>query len=205
MTILVELGATAPFLAEAGEDGTPRLTTLLQDTLAQAMEQPARQQAPDAALQPVVLQVLLVQVPGPAHRRMHVADVQLLRRGLGALGEGMRVRHHQLRPAGGRFRGMAENEGTTTNLEGRVTTLHQKVTPPGTARADWMIAAELAVRLGGDLGIGTAADLWAELVEKQNVALAIVVGAIALFAAKGANLHRPARRGPRPPGPGGRG
>ena len=31
--------------------------------------------------------------------------------------------------------------------------LHQKVTPPGTARSDWMIAAELAARLGGDLGV----------------------------------------------------
>ncbi len=65
--------------------------------------------------------------------------------------------------------GMAETEGTTTNLEGRVTTLHQKVTPPGTARADWMIAAELALRLDGDLGVATAADLWAELVEHSAV------------------------------------
>ena len=61
--------------------------------------------------------------------------------------------------------GMAETDGTTTNLEGRVTTLHQKVTPPGTARADWMIAAELALRLGADLGATSSADLWAELVE----------------------------------------
>jgi len=37
-----------------------------------------------------------------------------------------------------------ERPGTTTNLEGRVTRLSQKVTPPGTARADWMIAAEIA-------------------------------------------------------------
>ena len=38
----------------------------------------------------------------------------------------------------------AETDGTTTNLEGRVSVLNQKVTPPGTARTDWMIAAELA-------------------------------------------------------------
>ena len=37
----------------------------------------------------------------------------------------------------------ARSRGTTTNLEGRVTTVGQKVTPPGTARPDWMIAAEL--------------------------------------------------------------
>ena len=44
--------------------------------------------------------------------------------------------------------GPARTTGTTTNIEGRVCTLEQKVTPPGTARADWIIAAELAFRLG---------------------------------------------------------
>jgi predicted molibdopterin-dependent oxidoreductase YjgC len=44
----------------------------------------------------------------------------------------------------------AEKAGTTTNLEGRVTTVSQRVIPPGTARADWMVAAELADRLGHD-------------------------------------------------------
>ncbi len=46
-----------------------------------------------------------------------------------------------------------EKSGTTTNLEGRVTTLAQKVTPPGTVRPDWMIALELAQRLG-EFGAG---------------------------------------------------
>jgi NADH-quinone oxidoreductase subunit G len=45
-----------------------------------------------------------------------------------------------------------ERPGTTTNMEGRVTRLGQKVTAPGTARPDWMIAAELAALLGTDLG-----------------------------------------------------
>ncbi len=48
--------------------------------------------------------------------------------------------------------GFAERPGTTTNIEGRVTRLGQKVTSPGTARADWIIAVELAARLGRDLG-----------------------------------------------------
>jgi NADH-quinone oxidoreductase subunit G len=45
----------------------------------------------------------------------------------------------------------AEKDGTTTNLEGRVSTVAQRVTPAGTARADWMVAAELAdlLRLDG--------------------------------------------------------
>ena len=38
----------------------------------------------------------------------------------------------------------AEKSGTTTNLEGRVTTVAQRVTAAGTSRADWMVAAELA-------------------------------------------------------------
>ena len=59
--------------------------------------------------------------------------------------------------------GFAETDGTHTNLEGRVTVLNQKVTPPGTARADWLIAAELAQRLGADLGVGSSEALWAEL------------------------------------------
>ena len=59
--------------------------------------------------------------------------------------------------------GYAEVDGTTTNVEGRVTTLNRKVTPPGTARADWMIAGELATRLGADLGFESAGAIWDEI------------------------------------------
>jgi len=65
--------------------------------------------------------------------------------------------------------GFAEVDGTTTNLEGRLTTVNQKVTPPGTARPDWMIAAELAFRLGADLGVTSIDDIWAELAEVSAV------------------------------------
>ena len=58
-----------------------------------------------------------------------------------------------------------EVAGTTTSLEGRVTTLAQQVTPPGTARADWLLAVELADRLGTDTKVATAEDLWAQMVE----------------------------------------
>jgi NADH-quinone oxidoreductase subunit G len=57
----------------------------------------------------------------------------------------------------------AEKAGTTTNIEGRVTRVAQKVTPRGTSRADWMIAAELAGYLDIDLGIGSLADVQASL------------------------------------------
>ena len=51
--------------------------------------------------------------------------------------------------------GDGERAGTTTNLEGRVTRLAAKVVPPGVAWPAWIIATELADRLGGDLGFET--------------------------------------------------
>ena len=59
----------------------------------------------------------------------------------------------------------AERRGSFTNIEGRITWLGQKVTAPGVAWPDWMIAVELSARLGrgqravqpgGDLGRGGA-------------------------------------------------
>jgi NADH-quinone oxidoreductase subunit G len=60
--------------------------------------------------------------------------------------------------------GPGEKSGTTTNLEGRVTAVMQKVTAAGTARPDWMIAAELATRLGGDLDVTTVDEVHDQLV-----------------------------------------
>ena len=59
--------------------------------------------------------------------------------------------------------GPGEVDGTTTNIEGRVLPLVAKVTPPGTARADWHIAAELAFRLGADLGLESVRGAWEEI------------------------------------------
>jgi NADH-quinone oxidoreductase subunit G len=58
---------------------------------------------------------------------------------------------------------MFERAGTTTNIEGRVTRLGQKLVAPGQCWPDWMIASELAARLGGDLGADNATDLWDEI------------------------------------------
>ncbi len=57
----------------------------------------------------------------------------------------------------------AEKAGTTTNVEGRVSTLSQKVTPVGTAHADWIIAADLAFHLGHDLGLSSLEQIWDEI------------------------------------------
>ncbi len=56
-----------------------------------------------------------------------------------------------------------ERPGTSTNIEGRVSRLGQKLTAPGFAWADWMIAAELAAALGADLGVSSANDLADEM------------------------------------------
>jgi NADH-quinone oxidoreductase subunit G len=59
--------------------------------------------------------------------------------------------------------GYGERPGTTTNLEGRVTRLGQKIVPPGVAWPEWVIANELAHRLGGDLGFESLDGIWSEI------------------------------------------
>ena len=61
-----------------------------------------------------------------------------------------------------------EKDGTTTNLEGRVTQLNRKVNVHGTARPDWMIALELADYLGHDLGVGSVQEVHQKLVSKVS-------------------------------------
>jgi NADH-quinone oxidoreductase subunit G len=60
----------------------------------------------------------------------------------------------------------AEKAGTTTNLEGRVSTVARQVTPAGSTRADWMVAAELAAALGSDLGYSSVEDITADIADK---------------------------------------
>ena len=97
--------------------------------------------------------------------------------------------------------GFTEVDGTTTNLEGRVTVLQQKITPPGTARPDWMIAAELAFRLGADLGFSSVEEIWAEIQRVSTAHAGMTLAALAqevdgLLAGRGADAGaRPARAG----------
>ncbi|MEN3313836.1 MAG: NADH-quinone oxidoreductase subunit [Acidimicrobiaceae bacterium] len=56
-----------------------------------------------------------------------------------------------------------ERPGTTTNIEGRISRLGQKVTAAGTTRPDWMIAVELVQRMGADLGFETLDGIAAEI------------------------------------------
>ncbi|HET6950338.1 MAG TPA: NADH-quinone oxidoreductase subunit NuoG [Acidimicrobiales bacterium] len=59
--------------------------------------------------------------------------------------------------------GYAEVDGTTTNLEGRVSTVSRKVTSPGTSQPNWAIAADIARRLGTDLGLESPGQIGAEI------------------------------------------
>ena len=52
-----------------------------------------------------------------------------------------------------------EVDGSFVNLEGRLSPLQAKVTPPGQAWADWMIAVEVATALGHDLEAVTLHDI----------------------------------------------
>jgi predicted molibdopterin-dependent oxidoreductase YjgC len=56
-----------------------------------------------------------------------------------------------------------EAEGTVTNSERRVQRVRKALEPPGDARDDIWIIAELAKRIGVDLGNPTAEDIWNEV------------------------------------------
>ncbi|MGH9098527.1 MAG: molybdopterin dinucleotide binding domain-containing protein, partial [Acidimicrobiales bacterium] len=53
--------------------------------------------------------------------------------------------------------------GTTTNIEGRISRLGQKLVQPGQSWPDWMIAAELAVHLDADLHLDSVTEVWTEI------------------------------------------
>jgi assimilatory nitrate reductase catalytic subunit len=58
-----------------------------------------------------------------------------------------------------------EDEGTVTQIEGRVIRINKAVEPPGDARADWRIIQDLARALGRERGFtfGKPADIFDEL------------------------------------------
>jgi len=85
-----------------------------------------------------------------------------------------------------------EKSGTVTNLEGRVQTVTKKVTVTGTSRPDWMIATELASRLGHDLGFTSVEDVTEAIA--ANVPAYAGITSAALKAAKDGLLAVPERR-----------
>ena len=61
-----------------------------------------------------------------------------------------------------------EQQGTTTNIEGRVSALSRQVTPHGTSRPDWMIAVDLADALGTDLGVDSEEAVLAAMADMND-------------------------------------
>ena len=76
--------------------------------------------------------------------------------------------------------GPTECDGTFTNLEGRVSIMSRKVTPPGTARADWMIASDLCERLepGSTGGLDSPEAIRAELAKISQAHAALTEEAL---------------------------
>ena len=74
----------------------------------------------------------------------------------------------------------AERPGTFTNQEFRITRLGQKITPPGVAWPDWMIAVEIAAMLGHDLGFDNLESIWAEVERTSPVHRGLTAELLAL-------------------------
>lgn len=72
-----------------------------------------------------------------------------------------------------------EQDGTFTNLEGRILPLGAKVTGAGTSMEDWRIAGELAWRFGVDFGFMTASEIQDEIAAVAPAMAGIDSGAIA--------------------------
>ena len=57
----------------------------------------------------------------------------------------------------------AEKDGTFTNTERRVQRVRKAVEPPGQARADWEIIADLSARMGYDMNYESPAEIFEEI------------------------------------------
>jgi NADH-quinone oxidoreductase subunit G len=88
--------------------------------------------------------------------------------------------------------GPDEREGTTTNLEGRVTHLGRKLVAPGLARQDWVIAAELAELLDSDLGLTGIEGIWAEIEQVSTAHVGCTLGALRSSGGDGVVVPMPA-------------
>jgi len=57
----------------------------------------------------------------------------------------------------------AEKDGTFSNTERRVQRVRKAVNPPGEARDDWQIIADISARMGYNMGVESAEDIFEEI------------------------------------------
>jgi predicted molibdopterin-dependent oxidoreductase YjgC len=96
--------------------------------------------------------------------------------------------------------GYAEVDGTTTNLEGRVSTLARIVTPPGTAQPEWAVAADLAFRLDADLGLESTEQIAREIESVAPAFAGLLHDLATPDGADGVLVSLPSRRNGETPG-----
>ncbi len=70
----------------------------------------------------------------------------------------------------------AETDGTFTNTERRVQRVRKAIDPPGEARDDWRIAADVSARLGYPMCYGSAAEIWEEIRRNTPILAGITYG-----------------------------
>ena len=78
----------------------------------------------------------------------------------------------------------AERHGSTTNIEGRVSTLGKKLVGFSLSRPEWMIAVELAAYMGEDLGFESLHDIWGEIQEVSQLHRGLSIAALGAPGAK---------------------
>jgi NADH-quinone oxidoreductase subunit G len=139
-----------------------------------------------------------------------LADASLVVAHASVLTEGIREHADVVFPA----ESYAEKEGTVVHPDGRVQRLRSAIAHPDEVRAGWSVIAELARRLGHDLGVSTSPEAFAQLVEAVPFYAGLTLEELAgrgvrwparpeasAFPAPGAAAPAPAPAAVPPPGP----
>ena len=87
-----------------------------------------------------------------------------------------------------------EIDGSFTNLEGRISPIRKSVTPPGTARPDWMIALDLVQYLAPSAGPTTFKELCEEISKVSEVHKDLDLSKVEQIDQEGVLLNRALRK-----------
>ena len=87
-----------------------------------------------------------------------------------------------------------EIDGSFTNLEGRISPIRKSVTPPGTARPDWMIALDLVQYLAPSAGPTTFKELCEEISKVSEIHKDLDLSKVEQIDQEGVLLNRALRK-----------